>query len=68
MNDPLEGKFFHFIDGNNNLKHQGKIISQLPDNHYLIEFYGWISGEKLYERIWCFESKFNCFPIRINKI
>lgn len=41
---PLEGLYFHSVDGDGATQWQGRILHALEDWHYLIELYEWVSG------------------------
>jgi hypothetical protein len=49
-NSALEKKFFHsFSDGE--IIWQGKILSSLENNYFLIQLFEWISGEESIKKI-----------------
>lgn len=40
---PLIGKYFHSLK-NGKVNWQGKIVSELPDNKYLVQLFSWVDG------------------------
>jgi hypothetical protein len=41
----LVGRFFHAFDQHGFVQFQGRVVSQIDETHYLVQFYEWIVGE-----------------------
>jgi hypothetical protein len=46
MSEPagLVGRFFHIWD-DTSIARQGRVVAQIDQTHYLVQFYEWIAGD-----------------------